>query len=163
TPFGSYQLSPSANVLLFQKIQSTNTNYPLIAFNSSGSQKVCVIAGEGIFRWRMQDYADHKSHQFFDELITKTVQYLAIKEDKNFFRLHSPNSFKDDEPIEMDAELYNPSYQLINDPEVTITITNSENKTFSFTFNRTSNAYHLNAGQLQAGTYHYSAQVKSGD
>ncbi|HTB07744.1 MAG TPA: hypothetical protein VK806_12400, partial [Bacteroidia bacterium] len=163
TPFGSYQLSPSANVLLFQKIQSTHTNYPLIAFNSSGTQKVCVISGEGIFRWRMQDYSDHKNHQIFDELITKAVQYLAVKEDKNFFRLHTPNSFKDDEPIEMDAELYNPSYQLINAPELTITITNSENKNFSFTFNRTSNAYHLNAGQLQAGTYHYNAQVKSGD
>jgi len=63
----------------------------------------------------------------------------------------------------MDAELYNPSYQLINDPEVNIIITNSEGKKFSFTFNRTSNAYHLNAGQLQAGMYSYEATVKVGE
>jgi len=164
SPFATgYQISPSLNTLLYQKIQSVATSYPLIAFNSSGNAKVGIIVGEGIFRWRLQDYMDHKTHQIFDELITKTVQYLAVKDDKSFFRIHCPNSFKEDEPVEMDAELYNPSYQLINDPEVNIVITNSEGKKFSFTFNRTSNAYHLNAGQLQAGTYSYEAKVKVGD
>lgn len=163
-PFATgYQVSPSMNVLFFQKIQSVTTNYPLIAFNSSGNSKICVIAGEGLFRWKLQDFEDHKNHLFFDELITKTVQYLAVKDDKSFFRIYCPNSFKEDEPIEMDAELYNPSYQLINDPEVNIVITNSTGKNFSFTFNRTSNAYHLNAGQLQAGQYSYEAKVKVGD
>jgi hypothetical protein len=164
SPFGtSYQVSPSMNVLFYQKIQSVTTNYPLMAFNASGNAKICVIAGEGLFRWKLQDYLDHKSHKIFDELITKTVQYLAVKDDKSFFRIHCPNSFKEDEPVEMDAELYNPSYQLINDPEVNIIITNSEGKKFSFTFNRTSNAYHLNAGQLQAGMYSYEATVKVGE
>ncbi len=161
-PFGNYTSSPSLNVLCYQKIQSVTTNYPLIAFNVTGSEKSCVISGEGIFRWRLKDYADHKNNHFFDELINKMVQYLAVKEDKNFFRIHAPNSFKEDEPVEMDADLYNPSYQLVNDPEVSMVITNSEGKNFSYTFSRTSNAYHLNAGQLQAGVYHYSAQVKQG-
>jgi hypothetical protein len=162
SPFGNYACSPSLNVLCYQRIQSITTNYPLIAFNVSGSEKSCVIAGEGLFRWRLKDYADHKNNQFFDELINKIVQYLAVKDDKNFFRIHAPNSYKEDEPVEMDADLYNPSYQLVNDPEVSIIITNSEDKNFSYIFNRTSNAYHLNAGQLQAGTYRYAAQVKQG-
>jgi len=162
SPFGSYVSSPSLNVLCYQKIQSVVTNYPLIAFNLTGSEKSCIIAGEGIFRWRLKDFADHKNNHFFDELINKIVQYLAVKEDKNFFRIHTPNSFKEDEPVEIDAELYNPSYQLVNDPEVSMVITNSNGKNFSYTFNRTTNAYHLNAGQLQAGAYHYAAQVKQG-
>ncbi len=162
SPFGTYTSSPSLNVLCYQKIQSVTTNYPLIAFNISGSEKTCVIAGEGIFRWKLKDFADHKNNHFFNELINKIVQYLAVKEDKNMFRIHAPNSFKEDEPVELDADLYNPSYQLVNDPEVSITITNSDGTNFSFTFSRTSNAYHLNAGQLQAGVYHYSAQVKQG-
>jgi len=162
SPFGNYISSPSLNVLCYQRIQGVTTNYPLIAFNLSGTEKSCIIAGEGIFRWRLKDYADHKNNHFFDELINKIVQYLAVKEDKNFFRIHSPNSFKEDEPIEMDADLYNPSYQLVNDPEVSMVIINNDGKNFTYTFNRTSNAYHLNAGQLQTGTYHYTAQVKQG-
>lgn len=164
SPFASsYQVSPSMSVLLYQKIQTVTTGYPLIAFNSTGSSKIGIIAGEGIFRWKLQDYLDHKNHLFFDELVTKTVQYLAVKDDKSFFRIHCPNSFKEDEPVEMDAELYNPSYQLINDPEVNIVITNAAGKKFNFTFSRTSNAYHLNAGQLQAGIYSYEATVKVGE
>jgi len=162
SPFGNYATSPSLNVLCYQKIQNVITNYPLIAFNQSGSEKTCVIAGEGLFRWRLKDYADHKNNHFFNELINKMVQYLAVKDDKSFFRLHAPNSFKEDEPVEMDADLYNPSYQLVNDPEVTIIITNSNGKNFSYAFTRTSNSYHLNAGQLQAGSYTYAAQVKQG-
>lgn len=163
TPFASYRVSPSVTALCYQKIQNTNTTYPLIAFNTEGSRKICVICGEGIFRWKMQDYADHKNHIFFDGLIDKMVQYLAVKEDKSFFRIHAPYRFKDDEPVEMDAELYNPSYQLINDPEVTITFTNEGGKNFSYTFSRTTNGYHLNAGMLQPGLYSYTAQVKDGD
>jgi hypothetical protein len=163
TPFGNYQVSPSVTMLYSQKIQGTVTDYPLIAFNTNGNEKACIIGGEGIFRWKLQDYEDHKNHDFFDGLITKIVQYLAVKDDKSFFRIHAPNSYTEDEPVEMDAELYNPSYQLINDPEVNITISNAEGKNFSFTFNRTSNAYHLNAGMLQAGAYKYEAHVKVGN
>ncbi len=163
TPFASYKVSPSVSVLCNQKIQNAYTNYPLIAFNTEGSRKYCIICGEGIFRWKLQDYADHKNHNFFDGLINKIVEYLSIKEDKSFFRIHAPNSFKEDEPVEMDAELYNPSYQLINDPEVTITFTGEDGKNYSFTFNRTSDAYHLNAGMLQAGLYSYIARVKQGN
>jgi hypothetical protein len=161
-PFGNYVSSPSLNVLCYQKIQSVTTGYPLIAFNLAGNEKSCIITGEGLFRWRLKDFADHKNNKFFDELINKIVQYLAVKEDKNFFRIHAPNSYKEDEPVEMDADLYNPSYQLVNDPEVSMMITNSDGKNFSYTFSRTSNAYHLNAGELQAGIYHYAAQVKQG-
>ena len=85
-PFGNYATSPSLNVLCYQQIQGVATNYPLIAFNSSGNEKTCVIAGEGIFRWKLKDYADHKNNQFFSELINKIVQYLAVKDDKSFFR-----------------------------------------------------------------------------
>jgi len=162
-PFGSYQAGPSITTLFNQKIQSTVTDYPLIAFNTTGNNKCCIIAGEGIFRWKLQDYEDHKNQDFFNDLITKIVQYLAVKDDKSFFRIHAANSYKEDEPVEIDAELYNPSYQLINDPEVTIVITDKDGKKFPFTFNRTSNAYHLNAGMLQAGTYTFEAQVKSGN
>ncbi len=163
TPFAGYKVSPSVAILCGQNIQNAITNYPLIAFNSEGSRKICIICGEGIFRWKLQDYADHKNNNFFDGLINKIIEYLAIKEDKSFFRIQAPNTFKDDDPVEIDAELYNPSYQLVNTPEVTITFTGEGGKNYSYTFSRTSNAYHLNAGMMQAGAYTYTAQVKEGD
>lgn len=160
-PFGNYMVGPTANILFNQKIQGITTNYPLIIFNETGTEKSCVICGEGIFRWKLQDYADHKNHQIFDELINKIVQYLAVKEDKSFFRVHVPTVFKEDEHIIMDAELYNPSYQLINEPEVNAVITDDNGRKYSFTFSRTSNSYHLDAGTLQAENYKYETTVNA--
>lgn len=67
------------------------------------------------------------------------------------------NNFNENEAIEIDAELYNDSYQLVNDPEVSIIITDENNKNYPYSFTRTSNAYYLNAGNLPPGEYSFKA------
>ncbi|MBL0102688.1 MAG: hypothetical protein IPP51_02295 [Bacteroidetes bacterium] len=44
-----------------------------------------------------------------------------------------------------------------------MTITNSKNKNFPYTFSKTDKAYTLNAGYMPAGDYKYKATVKVGD
>ncbi|MCD4665305.1 MAG: hypothetical protein K8R68_08530, partial [Bacteroidales bacterium] len=85
------------------------------------------------------------------------------KVDKSFFRVFSKNNFKENENIIIDAEVYNESYELVNDPEVTLTITNSEGKKYTFTFSKSSKAYYLNAGSLPVDNYKYTARVLVGD
>ncbi len=162
-PFGNYSTSNSMQVLLNQKIGMVTTNSPLMAFNQKGDWKTGIIAGEGIWRWRLRDYADNNKHDHFNELIHKTIQYLSVKADRNFFRITGKNNFMDNEAVELDAEVYNESYELINDPEVNITITNTDTKKFQFSFYKTGNAYRLNAGAFPAGEYTYEAQVKIGE
>jgi hypothetical protein len=65
--------------------------------------------------------------------------------------------------VEFDAELYNEIYELINEPEVSLTIVNEEKNKFPYTFTRTARAYKLNAGTFPPGEYKYEASVKSGD
>jgi hypothetical protein len=91
------------------------------------------------------------------------VQYLSVKEDKSYFRVSGKTIFNENEPIILDAELYNQSYELVNTPDVDLTISNAEGKAFSYRFSKTSNAYRLNAGQLPPGEYKYTARVKLGD
>lgn len=162
TPFGNYKINSSPSVLFYQKIGMVETQQPLFLFAQSGDNKTGIICGEGIWRWRMQDFLEHKNHDLFNELINKTVQYLSAKVDKSFFRVISKNSFHENEPVEFDAEVYNESYELINEPEVSITISNAEGKNFQFTFSKTARAYRLNAGVFPPGNYRYEAKVKSG-
>ena len=72
------------------------------------------------------------------------------------------NNFNENEAIDIDAELYNDSYQLVNDPEVNILITDANKKNFPYAFTRTSNAYYLNAGSLPPGEYSYKATTSFG-
>lgn len=162
-PYGTYPTENSSNVLFYQRIGIVDTKTPLLFFNISGENKTAIFSGEGIWKWRLQDFALNSNHNLFDELISKTVQYLSVKVDKSFFKIVGKNNFLENEPIELEAEVYNESYELINEPEVSITIINSENKKFQYTFSKTNNGYRLNAGMMPTGEYNFEAKVKVGE
>lgn len=160
TPFGNYITSPGANSLLYQKIGVVETENPLILFNDNSGRKTGIMAFDGLWRWKLRDYAEHKNHNLFNELISKTVQYLAVKADKSFFRLITKKIISENENIEFNAEVYNQSYQLVTEPEVNVIITDSAGKQFTYTMSKTSNAYYLNSGLFPTGEYKYKATVK---
>ena len=162
-PFGDYKVLNSANPLFFQQIGSLVTKYPLVVFNQTLINKTGVIAGEGIWRWRLGSYHKNGSHGPFNELITKMVQFLSVKVDKSFFQVKGNTNFLENQTVEFDAEVYNQSYELINEPEVEITVANSEGNTFPFVFSKTTNAYHLNGGVLPVDNYTWDARVRVGD
>lgn len=158
-PFGAYRSSTAAQTLLVQKIGLVETEQPLMLFQSGNERKTGIIAGEGLWRWKLHDYLEHGDHQIFDELIGKTVQYLSVKDDKSYFRVFSKNNFLENESITFDAELYNESYELVNDALVELIITDQEGKEFPFRFSPTSKAYRLDAGLLPPGEYNYVART----
>lgn len=163
-PFGQYKAQPTAKVLMNQKIGSVKTEYPLLAFDESGGQKVAVLMGEGIFRWRLYDFQFNKNHEFSNQFIQQIVQYLSVKEDKRPFKvMPAKNIFSENEPIVFDAELYNQSYELINQPEVKMIVRNEEGKSYEYNFSRSGNGYRLEAANLPVGNYTYAASVKTTD
>jgi hypothetical protein len=159
SPFGNYSINSSAQVLFYQKIKSISTLKPLVFFSQLAENKVGFITGEGIWRWKMFDYAQNSNHEIFNELINKIVQYLALKLNREPFNVFGKNIFNENEPVIINAELYNQSYELVNEPDVFIEILNSENFKYKFIFNKTSKSYRLNAGVFPVGDYTFSATV----
>ncbi len=159
-PFGEFSAAPTTQSLLFQKIGSVATQYPLLVMKQAAGYKTGVLTGEGLWRWRLYDYKKDNNHESFNEIISKTIQYLAVKNDKRKFRVNMPKTlFNETEAITFDAELYNDSYELINEPEVNLVITDESGKEFPFVFNKTSNAYALNAGFFAPGKYSFKAKT----
>ncbi|HXH19803.1 MAG TPA: hypothetical protein VNJ07_12050 [Chitinophagales bacterium] len=162
-PFGQYSAAPTAKVMLYQKIGAVQTGYPLLLFDDALGAKTAILCGEGMWRWKMYDYRQNKNFNVFNELVTKAVQYLAVKEDKRQFRVRIPkNVFYENESISFQAELYNDSYELINEPDVSLRLVDDEGKEYPFIFNKTSNAYMLEAGNFPVGNYSFNASVKYG-
>ncbi len=158
--FGNYSTSAGANSLLFQKIGFVETENPMILFNDNSGLKSGVIVADGIWRWRLRDYADHNNHNLFNELIIKTIQYLSVKADKSFFRLTTKKIIAENDPIEFNAEVYNQSYQLITEPDVTIVLTGENKKNYNYTMSKTANSYFVEAGLFPAGEYNYRSTIK---
>lgn len=162
-PFGEYRLESNGYNFLTQRIGTVITTQPLFSFIATNSNKTAVLCGEGIWKWRLAEYEQKGSSNLFREWITRTVQYMAASGNRSPFRLQYKNSYAENEPISFNAELYDASGQLINTPEVKMTITSSEGKQFGFAFSRTDKAYTLNAGLLPSGRYRFKAETKLGD
>ncbi|MES2763297.1 MAG: hypothetical protein V4677_13880 [Bacteroidota bacterium] len=161
--FANTSVTNGANALLTQKIGVVETDEPLMVFSENNGIKTCGFLGDGIWRWRMRDFADHGNHNLFNELISKTVQYLSVKADKSFFRVYTKKIINENEAIDFTAEVYNQSYELVTEPDVTLILKDAKGKNYNYTFNKKQTMYSLSAGQFPAGEYSYEAKVKFGD
>lgn len=158
--FGNFTATSQAQVLLWKRIGKINTEQPLLAVGETNGVKTGIFLGEGLWRWRLFDYLQHQNHEIFDELVGKTVQYLSLKEDKRKFRVSLDKSiFNENEAVTFGAELYNDNYELVNEPDVAMSIRNGEGREFTYTFNKSGKAYSLNAGILPVGNYTFKAST----
>lgn len=163
TFFGDYKLSGSANVFMYQRINNVDTDYPLIVFNQTAGAKIGVIAGDGLWQWRMYNFIQTENHDAFNELMNKIALYLSVKADKSFFRIYSKPWFDENEALEFSAELYDESYELISDPEVKMVMTDEKGNQYSSLFSKKNNAYYLKMTDFPPGTYKWVASTAYGN
>ncbi len=158
-PFGKWEIGKGLETLFTKKVGQVKVKEPLWAFSKDGEQKLGVITGEGLWRWRLRDMAENGNTEGFQKLVGKTVQYLSVKEDKSRFRVEGDKEYRENETITFTAELYDRSYELMNEPRVKMKIRNEEGKTYPFSFSRTSSGYRLEAGMLPTGDYQWEAKA----
>lgn len=160
--YGEIQGVKKSQVLLYQKLGSVETEYPMMSFSLREGIKTGWLFGEGIWQWKMYDFVNTDSHERWDELIGKTAQFLSVKEDKSRFRVAVKKRFNESENVKINAELYNKSYVLVNDQEVRLKVTNEYEETFNYIFNAVGNGYTLDLGKLKSGVYTFVAETTKG-
>jgi hypothetical protein len=162
-PFGSYALKGPGTQLLNQQIGNVATAMPLLVFGNDAERKIGVLAGEGIWRWRLEEFEESGNHDAVNELLGKTVQYLSSRDNKRKFRVYTTKkSFDENERILFNAELYNDSYELVNSPDVKLRVKNKSGNNYDYLFSKSGNAYILDAGVLPSGEYSYQANTNLG-
>lgn len=158
-PVGRYKSLAGNQALINQRIGSVESDYPIFYFNETAGLKSAVFVGDGLWKWSINDYAQHGTKNAFNELISKSVQYLSVKSDKSYFRLRAPRIISESDILELDAEVYNKSYELVTEPEVSLELNDNAGKKFNYTFSKTTSAYKLNLGRLAPAEYKYKAFV----
>lgn len=163
-PFSDVRFKGNHYDLLQQKVGSFPTSRPLLSFSADAEPRFGVLAAEGIWRWRLQAFYASGNHNLVDQLLSKTVQYLVADTDKRRFRVYpSQSGYTSSEPVIMNAELYNEALELINKPDVSLTLRRTDNRILSYQFSRVNNSYTLNLGPLSAGEYTYKASTRLGN
>lgn len=161
-PFANYRLDPALTPLLFQKIKNIETGKPLLATGVLNGRKTGFLFGEGIWRWRLNNYLAAQTHEQFNELVNQLVQYLALRENEDNFMIDFEPVYAETDDVILTAEVYNDAFEIVTSEEVTIEIENEQGDKFEFTFDVRSNGYYLNAGNLPVGNYSFNAEVTLG-
>lgn len=162
-PFGNVNMDDGLEALVNQRIQTIETSYPLISTGRIDGVKKGFIIGEGIWRWRLYNYLQDGSHEVFDGIIQKLINYLVQKPNEDNFNVYYETNYAEDIPVTMEAELFNDSYELVNDPDVTIEITSQDSTNYSFVFDKKDDQYELDMGNLPPGTYSFVAKTSLGE
>ena len=143
--------------LFYQKIGNIDTKFPLFVFYEKDKRKIGRLFADGLWKWSMNDFIENESHLNFNELIGKTIQYLALKSDRSNFRVNTANEYFENEEIVFNAQVFNQSYELINEEDVALELVDEGNKKYQFNFNKNQNSYQLSIASLPSGRYEYAA------
>ena len=126
-------------------------------------KKIAFVTAEGFWRWKLFDYKINNSNIAFDEIFLKLTQYLIIDDDKSLLRIKYKNDYDQDESVVINAELYNESYELVNDKEIKIFISDNLFNTKEYIFSKKLNTLFVDLGVLKPGKYNYVASVDGSD
>lgn len=160
-PFGRFELQNNPQVLLYQKVGAVETSKPLLLTGEVDERKTAIMLADGLWKWRLQEFARYENTSTFDALLSKLIQYLSAKEDKRRFKVYPiKDIFEDSEPVVFETEIYNDIYEEIYGQEIALTITNEQEETLEFSYitNESNTQYRIS--NLPEGVYSYEARVR---
>ncbi|WP_221393867.1 VWA domain-containing protein [Dyadobacter sp. NIV53] len=159
-PFGEYNLSSGTETILYQKVGTLNTSKPLLILNTTAEQKIAVLAGEGLWQWRQEEYALTNKQDVVDNLFQKLIQILSVREDKRKFRVYPVRAeFEAGEQVVFQTEVYNDIYEQIYGQEVKLMITDEKGKSRQFTYTHSAENPRFNISGLSEGVYRFQASA----
>ncbi len=155
-PFGKIEIN-TGNTLISQRIGQVKKTDPILYFGGDMNQKYGVLIGEGLWRWKLTEFAKTQKTSSYTELIQRTTQYLTVKNNTDPFRVILPKRFNKNDEIVLKAEYYNASLERITSPTIKFELKNEQGKVIPYEFAKSSQDYTLSLGKLKPGKYSWSA------
>jgi hypothetical protein len=159
TKFGDLKAN-GAEILAYQRIGGVQKKDPILFFLKKGGTKYGVIYGEGIWKWRVNEFARSGEQKSFNELISKIGQYLLVKQNTAALRVTFPKRFTKNEEVIVNASFYNESMEPITTPTIELFVSNDKGKKSKLQFGVNGNMYRLSMGKLAPGKYEWKATTK---
>lgn len=157
-PFGKFSTPPNAPALLYQKIGSVATNRPMLVTYEDNSRKAGILIGEGIWKWRLTEYAETEKTEAFDEVFGKLIQYLSTREDKRKFRCFPlQNEFTDAETVVFESQVYNDLFEQVYGNTIELELQDDQGKVTRYSYGTGPGSSRYRMGSLPEGVYRYRA------
>ncbi len=158
--FGEVRIKVDHDPLLYRNIGSIVTEDPLLATIEEGAMREAIFFGEGIWRWRAQNYLDTKNFENFDDFFGKLIQYLASNKRKSRLNTISESFYYGNASIKIKAEYFTKNYEFDRRGNLSIFIENKEKGTSqTVPMILKNNSYEADLSSLAAGDYNFTVKV----
>ena len=158
--FGTLKVEGNPLVLLNQRVGPVKKSDPLLFFVNRNNLKTGILYGEGLWRWKLNDFIRSGNHEAFSELFSKTMNFLMVKQQEAGLRIEFPKRFSIEEDVIVNASFYNSALEPITKPKIELKLTDSNGKVFRSQFGVNGSGYKLSLGKLKAGKYKWFAEAK---
>ena len=150
-PILSLTLKPESQLLAKVRVNNQPRNNPLIVSRSFGSKRSIAVIAKDIWKWKLQTAT--KDLTLFDNFIFSSARWLNSPDDQKKVRIKtSKKIYSSGELIEFFAQVYDESFNPVDDAEVKLKI---KNRDFEEELNLNSVG-----GGLYEGSY---SSIKNGD
>lgn len=153
--FGEIE-SKGLDPLLFQKIENVETTQSLLAVAESRENKIGVLFGEGIWRWRAKAWRDSGSFEAFDDFFGKIIQNLASQKQRERLTIDYESFYYGNNQISLTARYFDENYTFDPRGTLNIRIENTETGDVSQSgLVLRNNSYVLDLENLPEGEYEF--------
>jgi hypothetical protein len=160
-PFGKIRTPGSATPVLFQRVGAVLTEKPLLYVDEQDHRKVAVMLGEGLWRWKLNEFDRFENSAAFDEVFSKLIQYLSTGDDRRKFRSYPiKQEFSDTEPVVFESQVYNDIFEPVYGNPINIELTSDAGKKTRYSYTTSAGNTRYQIGGLSEGVYKYRASTK---
>jgi hypothetical protein len=119
------------------------------------------LLGEDIWKWRSQVYLNTESFEAFDQMIDKTIQFLASNDRRKNLVVNHENFYKSGDPIEINAQFFNKNYEPEPNAQLTLELINKNTqKRTVLDFLKSSQNFKANLDRTASGSYDFIVKEK---
>jgi len=159
-PFVNHQFHPLSKALMMKQVGNVKTEQPVFVFYSENEIRQATLLIQNFRLWRMVEYLNTQSHDFFDDWVMKTIRYLTADNQKDRFKVFPvKESFADNEVVKFQVEMYNEVFDRIYGIPVNLTLINEKDSAFKYEFIPDRLKPNFELGNLQGGVYEYEAKA----
>jgi hypothetical protein len=116
--------------------------------------------GEGLWRWRLDEYGKAEETTGFDELFGKLLQYLSTSEEKRKFSSYPiQQEFSEVEQVIFESQVYNDIFEPVFGNTIDIELSDDAGKKSRYTYVTSPGNIRYQIGGLKEGVYRYTSST----
>ncbi|MBU2996202.1 VWA domain-containing protein [Cellulophaga baltica] len=142
--------------LLSMNIRGVDLSNSLLAITEPDDVKNAVLFGEGIWKWRLQDYRNHQNFENFDQFIGKLILFLSETTTKNRLNIEYKSVYEGVGNAKVNATYFDETFVFDSKAKLVLKLNNTKEIPMLLK----GNFYQADLSDLEAGDYNFTVSVE---